>query len=123
MDKFPQPRRLNSAMKTLNVGTLPAAPARSRTEGEGIARTGAPKHIADAAPVPGQRSRIGPSHAAYTGPGQVALDDENEPPIKNHTRAIPLHPATTPKQRAAVHPVANDPNVILQDAANLGRKA
>src|SRR6185437_11759287 len=123
MQKNPQ-RPLNSAspMKTLNVGTLPAAPQRPAPGGEyNIARHGAPKNIADALPVPGQRSRIGASHAAYTGPGQATLDDEPNLPLKDHAKAIPLHPSTTPKQRAAVHPVANDPNAILQDAANVGR--
>ncbi len=122
MNKNPQ-RPLNSSglMKSLAVGSLPAAPARTRTEGEGIARTGAPKHIVDAPPVPGQRSRIGPSHEAFTGVGQTALDDEKELPLKSHAKEPPLHPATPARVAAKVHPVANDPNVILKDAASLGR--
>lgn len=124
MQKNPQ-RPLNSAspMKTLNVGTLPAAPQRPAPgEGEGMARTGAPKNIAEAAPVlPGQRSRtVGEPHPYLHG---QTVQDEPNVPLKTYEQKIPLHPSTTSKQRAALHPVANDPHAILQDAANLGRKA
>jgi hypothetical protein len=84
-----------------------------------IARDGAPKTPTVAQPVPGQVRQTTPSHEWKHG---APLDDEKEPPIKSHERPIPVHPGTTPKQRAAIHPVANDPKVILTDAANLGRK-
>jgi len=107
-------------MKNLNVGTLPAAPQRAASaEGEGIARTGAPKRTVDAPISPGMRSRIAPSHEFLHG---APLDDEKEPPLKSYERKIPLHPATPPRIAAQVHPIANDPNEILADAAALARR-
>lgn len=116
-------RPLNSSMPSLKVGTLPAAPMRSRTEGEGIARTGAPKNIASAPIKPGMKSQTRPDGVHSWLHGQAApLQDESEPPLKTSERKIPLHPATTDKQRATVHPIANDPNEILTDAQHLGRR-
>jgi len=117
MLKNPQ-RPLNSAspMKSLNVGTLPAAPPRAASSN--IARAGAEKHIADAPTTPGMVRQTPDSF--YTGPGQTKLDDEKEPPLKSSERAIQLHPATTPAQRATID-ASNDPGAILRDAARLGR--
>jgi hypothetical protein len=127
MLKNPQ-RPLNTSYPTnpmgaLKVGSLPAAPPRPAPGSDGnIARAGAPKHIVDAQPVPGQKRQSG--DGVYTGPGQTySLDDEKELPIKSHAKSIPVHPGMTDKQRAKIHPVVNDPNAILNDAANLGRKA
>ena len=88
---------------------------------EGIARAGAPKRIVDAPPVPGQKRQTPDS--VFTGPGQTKLDDEPNLPIKSHAKPIPVHDGMTSKQRAAIHPVANDPGEILADAARLGRKS
>jgi hypothetical protein len=125
MERNPQ-RPLNSAspMKSLNVGTLPAAPQRAAlSSGEGMARTGAPKRTpTELAPAaPGMRSRILPSHDYLHGSPAAPLNDESEPPLKSYEKAIPLHPSTTPAQRATVHPIANDPGEILRDAVRLGR--
>jgi hypothetical protein len=83
------------------------------------ARNGAPKVITNAAPVVGQRSQTGPSHNAYTGPGQAALDDEKELPVKSHERVAPVaFGMSQAKQDAS--PSGND---VLTKAANLGQKA
>lgn len=121
MLKNPQ-RPLNSAspMKSLNVGTLPAAPVRSRTEGEGIARAGAPKRTVDAPIKPGMtRQSSGEPHPYLHG---VTVQDEPNAPLKSYEQKIPVHPGMTDEQRAKID-ASNDPNAILQNAANLGRKA
>jgi len=84
-------------------------------------RNGAAKRTVEAQPVPGQRRQTSGELAAYHH-GQ-ALNDEPNVPLKTYEQKIPVHPGMTDKQRAAIHPVANDPHAILQDAANLGRKA
>jgi hypothetical protein len=84
-------------------------------------RNGAAKVTAVAQPVPGQKRQT--PDAVFTGPGQSALDDEPNLPMKHHQVMAPIHPGMTDKQRAKIDPVANDPSVILNDAAALGRKA
>jgi len=121
MERNPQ-RPLNSAMKNLNVGTLPAAPQRAASSGDhNISRDGAEKRTV-AAPIKPGMTRQTPD-SFYTGPGQTALEDEPNLPIKSHEKAIPLHPATPSRVAEQVHPIANDPGEILRDAARLGRPA
>jgi hypothetical protein len=116
------PRKFNSShpMAKLNVGTLPAAPARTITSGEGLARTGAPKDIRDAPVSPGMKRQTAPS-ASYLH-GAPAIDDEKEQPIKTSERAIP------PAYGMKSDPLRGEHkdglgNAILKDASNLGRKA
>src|SRR4051812_49018515 len=82
-----------------------------------LARDGGAKNIADAPIKPGMtRQTHGDLHPYLHG---QSVDDE--PMQKTYEKVTALHPATTPKQAAGVHPVRNDPSVILNDAANLGR--
>lgn len=120
MDRKQIQRPLNAAMKTLIVGTLPAAPKRAALSGDdNIARSGAPKRTVDAPISPGmKRQTSGELHPYLHG---VTVEDEPNVPLKSHERAIPLHPSTPARVAAAVHPVANDPGEILRDAARLGR--
>jgi len=113
-------RKLNSSMPRLNVGTLPAASQRAASGGDdNIARSGAPKRTVDAPIKPGMtRQTSGDLHPYLHG---QAVQDEPNVPLKTYETKIPLHPATTPKQRATVHPIANDPGEILRDAARLAR--
>lgn len=120
MQQNPQ-RRRNSSMPRLNVGTLPAAPQRSASGGDhNIARSGAEKRIVDAPNHPNaKRQTSGELHPwLHSQP----LSDESEPPLKSYERKIPVHPGMTDKQRATVHPIANDPGEILRDAAALARR-
>ena len=126
MNKSQMQRPLNSAsnatkpMVSLNVGTLPAAPIRSRIEGEGIARDGAEK-ITPAAPVkPGMARRTTGEMSPHIH--SQTVNDEPNVPFKSYEK-IPVHPGMTAKQRAAIDPYANDPAEILANASRLGRKA
>jgi hypothetical protein len=122
MKNNPQ-RPLNSAspMKSLNiVNVIPPAPVRSRTQGEGIAHTGAPKNIPDAPTMPGQKRRTsGELHPYLHG---QPLNDEAETPMKHSQIVAPPAHGTTAKQRAE-HASGPSGNQILTDAGNLGRKA
>jgi hypothetical protein len=85
-------------------------------------RNGAPKRAAvEAPPVVGQKRQTPDS--VFTGPGQSALDDEPNLPIKSHAKPIPVHSGMTNKQRAALDPVANNGDAILQDAVRMARPA
>jgi hypothetical protein len=88
-------------------------------------RNGAPKRIVEAAPVPGQRSRIAPSHPFRHG-APAPLDDEPlEKFSKTYEQEIPVHPNMTST------PVPDDArrgkhepemaSKVLNEAANLGR--
>jgi hypothetical protein len=109
-------RKLCSSMPALKVGTLPAAPVRSRTEGEGIARTGAPKNIQDTPAVPGMRSRIAPSHEFLHG---APLDDTPNTPTKSYEKPIPVHDGMSNQHE--IDPIADSAKKILEDAARLGK--
>lgn len=110
----------NNVQRPLNSSR--PAPGRAALGGlgtEGIARTGAPKNLTAPAPVIGQkRATSGEPHPYHHG--QTVQGGANVPP-KSHESSIPLHPATTDKQRAGVHPVSNDPDAILREASCLGR--
>lgn len=82
------------------------------------ARDGAPKKLVAAPPVHGQQRQTKGEPAAFHH--GVTVDDTPNT-TKSFTGEIPLHPGVTDAQRAKVHPVVNDPKVILTDAANLGR--
>jgi hypothetical protein len=86
-----------------------------------VARDGAPKNIPDAPIKPGMKRQTSGELAAYHH--GVSVDDTPNVPLKSYEKPIPVHAAMTDKQRANIHPVANDPHAILQDAANLGRRA
>jgi hypothetical protein len=71
------------------------------------------------APVINHRSRTAHGPGVITGNAH-----EDEPLEKTYSgKSVPVHPGMTDKQRAAVHPVANDPKMVLAEASNLGRKA
>jgi hypothetical protein len=53
--------------------------------------------------------------------GGVAVDDLPNVGLKSYEKPIPVHNGMSKASRDAVHPVLNNPNVILQDAANLGK--
>jgi hypothetical protein len=82
-------------------------------------RNGSPKRTVEAQPVPGMKRQTPDS--VFTGPGQSALEDEPNLPIKSYEKPIPLHPSTTAKQRATIDP-SNDPKAILSDASNMARR-
>jgi hypothetical protein len=120
MERNPQPK-LNSSMPRLNVGTLPAAPQRAAFSGEGIARTGAPKNIADVPLHPNAvRQTRGDLHP-WLHSQPAPLQDESESPLKHSERAISVHGGMTDRQRATIDR-SNDPGEILRDAAALRRR-
>lgn len=121
-----KPRPLDSShpMSKLNVGALPAAPARTRSQGEGVARSltpNKPGHINDPIPtVPGQRRQTSGNVANSFHHG-IAVDDEpNTTPT--HEQGIRVHAAMSPRQVAA-HAKSPSANAVLTDAANMSRKA
>lgn len=113
------PRKFNSShpMAKLNVGTLPAAPARPGPGGDAnIARAGAPKRIVDAPPVPGQkRQTSGDVHPYLHG---QAVDDEV--PEKSFASAAPIHPAMKSNPLRGEHKDGLG-NAVLTEGSNLGR--
>lgn len=82
-----------------------------------LARDGAAKRTVDALIKPGMvRQTQGDLH-----PYRHGQSADDEPMQKTYEKPTPLHPATTLQQVAGVHPIVNDPSVILNAAANLGR--
>jgi hypothetical protein len=107
-------------MSKLNSPKASAAPGAPHP-GEGMARTGAAKHIVAAPPVFGQkRATEGPLHPHLHGQSQ---DDSVPRKSFDASTPIKIHDGMTEKQRAAIDTVtANNPHAILGDAARLGRK-
>ena len=96
-----QPRKLNTAFD--------------------IARDGAAKVTTIAQPVPGQVRQTKPSHDFLHG---APISDEPNTPLapKSYEKSIPIHGGMTKQQvEKFTSTGANDPNLILRDAANLGR--
>lgn len=91
---------------------------RKLNEAYNIARGGAPKRTVDAQPVPGMVRQTKGELGCHHG---ITVDDAPNVPLKTYEQKISVHSGMTDKQRAAVHPVANDPKAILSDAARLGR--
>jgi hypothetical protein len=112
-----KPRKLNSShpMSKLTPGTLPSAPPRPRTEGEGIARIGASKHIVDAAPVPGMKRQSAPSHEFLHG-----APINGEPLQTTYENTAPIHPAMTSRKDRGQQ-VEGQGSAVLIEASNLGR--
>lgn len=87
---------------------------------EGMARDGAPKRLTDPAIAPGmKRATSGGLHPYLHG---QAVNDKALEKSWSGKGNVPVHPGMTSKQKASVHPIANDGNAILQEAATLGPK-
>ncbi len=83
------------------------------TDKPNIAREGAEKKLTTPAIAHGQKRQTAPSHDWLHG---APIDDEPNTPLapKSYESRVPIHPGMTNKQRAAIHPVANDPSEILR---------
>lgn len=137
MKNNPQ-RPLNSfanPMKSLNVGELPAAPPRpALTEGEGLARTGAPKNIAEPAigPTMRNRSASGATSPLDGKPDHAGVQPLDDTPLQKNWAGkgnVPTHPGMNTDWKSNLDDRfrgKHDPlegNRVLAEAARLGRKA
>jgi hypothetical protein len=90
------------------------------SQGEGFARTGAPKNIPDAPISPGmKRQTSGELHPYLHG---QPLNDEAETPMKSYGVVAPVAHGMTDKQRAD-HASGPSGNEVMLDAASLGRRS
>jgi hypothetical protein len=96
----------------------PQRPLNSSSD-HNIARSGAPKRVQEVIPpaAPNMKRQTAPSHEFLHG---APVDDEADKRLKTYETKIPVHPGMTEKQRAALHPIADNPSEILREASNLG---
>ncbi len=77
-----------------------------------LARAGSPKKLTDPAIAHGQKRQTKGELHPYLH-GQSVDDEPNTTKSYEDCKPVPVHSGMTNRQKAAIHPVANDPSEIL----------